>query len=113
MSEDKEEYVVPEGKEHRTVLGLGFVVPAGTPEELLVAIADGMVQSGHAIFDPVTNTLKPNPEVSINGKLHGLSMNVDDSGNVRNAKTIPDEQVKKHFGVDKLTGYTSVPKPKK
>jgi hypothetical protein len=106
------EPIIPEGMHKYFVLGLGLVAPVGTPEELLVAIAEAMVQSGHVIFDPVTNTLKPNPN-NVDGKLQGIDMQIDDLGRVHNAKAVPDDEIKKKFGISDLNiGDNPIPKPK-
>lgn len=98
MSDEKK---LPEGMQRYSILGLNFVAPSGMPDEILALVAEGMVQSGHVIFDPATNTLKPNPDVD-QTKVQGLTLKVDEAGRIASAQKISDEQIKRDLGLSDL-----------
>lgn len=98
---NEEDKPIPEGMKRYTMLGLSIVAPDGIPEELIGAIIEGMVQSGHVVFDPVTNTLKNNPDI-IDGEIQGLSMQVDGLGNVVNSRALSRNEIKDDLGIDEI-----------
>jgi hypothetical protein len=99
MSEQKK---VPEGMKRYSILGLNFVAPDGLPDEMLALVAEGMVESGHAVFDPTTNQLRANPDIEQN-RVHGMVIKVNDDGEILSSKKIPDDEIKKDLGIKDLT----------
>lgn len=95
------EMKIPDGAQLYTILGLNIVAQKGLPDEMLALIAEGMVHSGHVIFDPETNQLVANPNIE-DGKIQGLSVTTTGSGEILSASALPDEEIKKDLGLKDL-----------
>lgn len=96
MSEDDQP--IPEGMRKYTMLGMTIVGPEGLPDEFVASVMEGMVRVGALVFDPATQTISPNPDMS-DDTIRGMTIAMDDSFNVGRASLMDDEQVKKDLGI--------------
>lgn len=98
---EAEDQPIPEGMRKYTMLGMTIVGPEGLPEEFVASIMEGMVRAGALVFDPATSTLKANPAME-QDKIRGMTIGMDDAGNVGPCALLSDDEVKKDLGLSSL-----------